>query len=141
MRKILSIFAIVALLVAFSGTAEAAALRDTKYTIDNSSGTSSLTTLVPIALIIPNKSRIVSVIVTPTSPGTGAHYENIVAVYDASSIAGLIETKAMEGEVERNDADSGEIEWKRPLKIYNGCVIAQGAKTVVNIEFEDIPQP
>ncbi len=139
MKKILSSLIVIALLFVCSAPAMGAALTDKKYSILNDAG-GSLTTLVPIALIIPNKSRVIKVTVT-TMKNPSAGTECLVAIYDASSISGLIDTKAMEGEIESDGDKSAVLEWKRCLKIYNGCVIGQGAYTVVNIEYEDVPQP
>ncbi len=139
MKRLLILF-VVALFVMFCVPAQAATLADKKYTIDNSTGTGSLTTLIPITLLRPGKDRIVRITCTPQSTGAGAHYENIVAIYDSASISGLIGTKAMEGEVERSDDTTSELSWDRGLAIYNGGVIAQGAKTIVNVEWEQIPR-
>ena len=134
MKKILFSLMIVALLLIGANVfADTADLYDDKICLINDSG-DKLATIIPITQIIPNKDWVTKI--TISSTGTSALSENYVAIYDASTIAN-INVKNCEGEWEAKTAnESVTHDYKRPLMIYNGVGIIQGAYSSVMIEWE-----
>ena len=146
MKKLLSIIAI-ALLIAGLSTGSAMAadgdlgdnpLTGDVYCIINSDSSIAIATLIPITDIIPGKSRITRIEVMPlavTSAGDSVG-EWTVSMNDKSSIHNVTD-KTVECEMEVDgDGGSAVKEYTRPYLVQNGCVITQGPRTVVTVEWE-----
>ena len=137
MKKLLFSLMIVALLSMGANVfADTADLYDDKVCIINNSG-DAITTLIPVTQIVPNKDWITRISVSST--GTSVLSEAFCAIYDASTVVIMADTgtKTCEGEWEaENLYGSITHDYKRPLKIYNGVVIRQGAYSTVMIEWE-----
>ena len=113
-----------------------AELKDQKYTIVNTTGTSKATTI-STSIIQPNISRIIKVTVTSALPAGFTSTENVVGIYDCASVGATLNS-ALEGEVESASAATVEINYEgRPLKVYNGLSVVQGAYTVITVVFEN----
>lgn len=135
MRKILLSLMIVALLVVYAGSVQAAAPSDKKYVIVNDTATKA-TKSISTSIIRPGKDRILRFEVTDiTAAGGGT--EVVAALYDCTT-AGGTSNQVLEGEKESDDSDSVEEIYIRPLRIANGVTIVQGAHTIVLIEWETI---
>ena len=126
---------VLALLLASVMPAYAVAPSDNKYVITNTTAISQATA-VSTSIIAPNIARILKVTVTSALPKGATSTETVVGVYDATS-SGAALNSALEGEVEGTTAATVEIKYERPLKVYNGITIIQGAYTVVVIEWEE----
>ena len=140
MKKLFCFVAIALLVAGLSTSAFAASastdLHDTKYTIVNNSATATATTIASGIIGGGSQYELLSVEVTQYLAGhTGTTGEALVAVYDSAlpitSIGAFVEC-----ELESNDDTSVSKEWVRPLKIYNGVTIMQGAYSVVTIEYQ-----
>jgi len=110
-------------------------LGDYKQIIVNNTA-EKVATLIPTTLIIPGKCRILKV-TCATLASAGGGTENVIALNDASSV-GAMTDKNSEGETESNDSDDAVLSYVNSLRISNGCVITQGAFTVVLVEWERV---
>jgi len=108
---------------------------DTKYTIVNNSTTTKVS-IIPSSLIGANGTyELLKVDVSRSANPAGTAGESLVAIYD--SIVPLTSIGAFcECELESNDDDTISKTWVRPLRIYNGVTIMQGAYSVVSIEYQ-----
>ena len=140
MKKLLLILIVPLLLMGLSTLAFAAdtyQLSDQKYAIANTSATTKVTYIPTTVIRDRGRDRVFKVTVNSILGAGLTHTEGIVAVYDCTSAAYLL-ASSMEGEIESNDSDSVSLEYKRPLTIYNGVAIAQGAFTTVLVEWEKV---
>lgn len=134
MKKIVFLL-VLALLVCSTVPAMAVVPSDNKYVIYNSGATTKVT-VVPTALIKPRESRILKMTVTSVLKNGSTAVEAVAGLYDTTTGSSAIDNN-MECEIESNDSDSVSYEFARPLRIYNGVVILQGAHTVVQLEWEE----
>lgn len=111
-------------------------LNDEKRVIVNTTGV-GITTFIPTTIIRPNKDRVFKITVSSALPAGFTSTENFAALYDCTTAAGTL-ISALEGEIESSSAANVDLEWKRPLRIFNGVTILQGAYTVVLIEWEKV---
>lgn len=139
MKKLLCFIACAAILLSASlayGAYASTDLHDTKYTIVNTAATAK-TTVIPSSLIGGDSQyELLKVdIGTAISGAAGTTGEAVVGIYDATGMLGA-NNAALECEIESTDNDTLSKTWIRPLKIYNGVVIVQGAYSVATIEYQ-----
>jgi len=134
MKKLFSLFIAIALLAAVASPCLAAFPSDTKYTITNTSAVSQITTIPSSLIGADGKFALLRVTVGRTIGHTGTSAEAVVGVFDATNP--LTATNGnLECEIESNDFDTESMDWIRPLKIYQGVTVVQGAYSVVSIEY------
>lgn len=139
LKKLILGFAIISLvLMGISSQAMAdTSSSDFKYVIVNTTQT-TLPTAISTDIIDPIKHRILRFKVSQGNTiGGSTATEVVAALYDSSTFAGA-GNKQLEGEIESNDSDSVEERYSVPLRLANGCVIMQGANTIVLVEWEKV---
>lgn len=135
MKKLFVFVAIALLVGGLAGSAFALdELHDTKYVSVNDSA-SVVCRPVPSTLIGDNgEYEILSISVSPLLTSTSS--EAVAAIYDAASLTRSVNTN-LECEIEAGTVVTAmDKKWVRPLKIYNGVYIGQGAYSIVTIEYQ-----
>jgi len=132
--KRISLLVLALLFVSQLAYASAWDLNDNKHIIVNNAATGK-TTFVSTDIIQPKVSRILYFTVTGCKSNLPAP-EVYAGLYDCTTAAGTL-VSVLEGEVESPTDSTATLEYKRPLKIYNGVTILQGPYTTVTIEWED----
>lgn len=140
MKKFISFVAIALLVMGLATTAFGAYastdLFDTKYTITNQTA-KTVATIVPSSLISGDGSyQILSMDVGLASGQTGTSAEIVAGLYDGTT---LLHTAVgfLECELESNAYQAtASKRWIRPLKIYNGVIVVQGAYSTVTLEYQ-----
>ena len=92
------------------------------------------TLLTSSSILVVGSHRILGFQVTDTSGN--AHAEAVAGLYDAAAVAGLVEEKALECEIEARDGETQTIFFPYPYVMVNGCVVSQGANTAVSVYYE-----
>ena len=141
MKKMLSFVAIALLVMGLATSAFGAYAStdcyDTKYTIVNTAAVAK-TSVVPTSLIKDNAEfELLKVdVCTAISGAAGTTGEAVVGIYDASAPQ-YANNASLECELEASSTqETASKSWVRPLKIYNGVVVVQGAYSVVSIEYQ-----
>jgi len=131
MKKFALVVLVLALAFGLTSVADAVELSDQKYVIANNAS-SGKTSFISTSLIRPGKDGILKVVVTATD----ARSDCFVGLYDCTTAAAAL-VSVLEGEVEaKRDGGSANLEYIRPLRIYNGVTILQGPYTIVQLEWE-----
>ena len=117
-------------------------LADEKYTIVNTTSATKVTTL-PTTVFRAGKDRVFRLSVTNSglAPTAATYSDNFAAIYDCAALGSTSSfalVSSLEGEIEASGDETVNLEWKRPLKIYNGVTILQGAYTTVTVEWEKV---
>ncbi len=139
MKKIFCFMLCATLLLGFAvsafGAYTSTDLYDTKLTITNAAATVKMT-VVPTSLVGTDATyELLKVDVGQCINHTGTSAEAVVGIYDAAD-ASYWSNAFLECELESNDDTTATKTWIRPLKIYNGLLIVQGAYSVVTVEYQ-----
>ncbi len=143
MKKLLIAIFVLALFsgLAYAGDGELGdeALTNNVYCIVNTNATNALQTLIPLTDLIPAKCRITRFEVSPLGPsGAGASIGEATASFNDCSTASRAIDKTVECEIESDGENSTAKVYERPYRVINGCVVTQGPRTVVTVEWEQI---
>jgi len=138
MKKLFALFIAIVLMSAVAAPAFAdyasTDCYDTKYLITNTTGAAKISTVPSTLISGDGKYVLLAVTVGPTNGGTGTSAEALVGIYDSSTILGASNGN-LECEIESYNEETTTMQWVRPLKIYNGVTVVQGAYSVVTIEY------